>query len=140
MLPGYVWMCSSHLHENNNLFSVITETAQLDYCVQVNIDGRHHSHSMYSQGVSLSWVFCDVSSPSMDPEGRRPSLRGHEKSIGRLSQRLVLAWGLLKAQTPVRLYSIFLLSLFPSVFLSVPPLLPFLKRRKGNSSRVDVYG
>lgn len=49
---------------------------------------------------SLFWLFCVVSSPSLDPEGRRPPLRGHEKSIGRLSQHTALACGLLKGQIP----------------------------------------
>lgn len=36
----------------------------------------------------------DIPSPSMDPEGRRRPLRGHEKDTGRLSQHWALAWGL----------------------------------------------
>lgn len=51
--------------------------------------------------VVPSWIFSDVTSPSMDPEAKRPPLRGHEKGTGRLSQHSALAWGLLKAQIHV---------------------------------------
>lgn len=76
--------------------------------------------------MSLSWAFSDVPSPAMDPRGKRPPLRGHEKGSGRLSQHSALAWGLLKAQTHILPDYIFPLS---SASLSVLPHLPVLKRK-----------
>lgn len=86
--------------------------------------------------LSLSWAFYDVS--SMDPEGKRPSLRGHEKGTGRLSQHLALAWGLLKAQAHILPDFIFLF-LFPlSLFLSLPVFLSW-KGRIQHGQRVFIY-
>lgn len=93
--------------------------------------------------LSFSWAFSDVPSPSMDPEGKRPPLRGHEKGTGRLSQHSARVWGLLKAQTHILPYFIFLF-LFP---LSLPLSLPVFLSWKGriqhqptNMGRVAVYG
>lgn len=70
--------------------------------------------------VVPSWIFSDVTSPSMDPEAKRPPLRGHEKGTGRLSQHSALAWGLLKAQIHVLpLIVLFLLPLSVSHFWNV---------------------
>ncbi len=89
--------------------------------------------------LPLSWALSGVPSPSMNSEGKRPPLRGHEKDSGRLSQRSVLAWGLLKAQTHMLPYFIFLF-LFP---LSLPIFLSWKWRTQHqpiHMGRVAVYG
>lgn len=99
---------------------------------------RHACRDVRICWLSLSWAFSDVTSPSMDPEGKPPPLRGHEKGTGRLSQHSALAWGLLKAQIHI-LPSFIFLFLFP-LSLSVPPRLPLLKHHPAHMGRATVEG
>lgn len=63
----------------------------------------------------LHFLWCHISIRGRRARAERPSLRGHEKGTGRLSQHSDLAWGLLKGQIHISL-SIPLFSLFPCVF------------------------
>lgn len=90
-------------------------TARLSQCQR-----QHTCHDVQKYSSSLPLAFCDVSSLSMDPEGKRSPLRGHEKGTGRLSQHWALACSVLKAQIHILSYFIFFLPL-PSVCFCPSP-------------------
>lgn len=138
MLPGYVWTCSWHLHQYNNLFSVITETAQLDYCVQVNMD-TVTAIARTVRGVlflGFLWRLISIHGPRRKKASSQGSWEKHWATFPTFGPGLGTLKGTDTRSSLLHLPSV-LISF--SLSLSVPPLLPFTKRRNGNSSRVNVY-